>query len=493
MKPGHPHTSRRAHSELLREIFVLERSGKFDRALQELRGVWDDTTENPQVRDLDPRMTAETYLRCGALIGFLGHCRQIPTAQERSKNLLTEARCLFLEICDPTKIAECENYLALAYWRTGESNEAMNWIEEALAHDLPTKSDARLCSYMVRDLVLLSQRKYAQVCSNFTVVERLFDADSDSFLTGSVYNNFGLAAKNLGNTAAALFALEKARNLFTSSGNTLQMALAENNLSQLYKAEGRFDLAHSAVDRSITLYREIKDRTREGFTWDTKALIYFDQGHFTEALKTVDVAISILGKSENFAYLAETLGTKARIQLYTDDFSTATMTLLEAVDIAKIRIGEEFATNLVREFEQSLKKVGDRSGKARVKGTEPIGSASSELKLVLPPPISQYENYQGVWINNSDLENHGLVRGALAVVVPCRVERGDLVALVEIETDLVSCGFYDADFGIVCLEAGTAEPQLFSEADVKILGKIVGVCDAKDARDGAMKVRAIEL
>ena len=40
----------------------------------------------------------------------------------------------------------------------------------------------------------------------------------------------------------------------------LQIALAENNLSYLYKTLKRFKSAHKAVYRSIQLYRDIKDR-----------------------------------------------------------------------------------------------------------------------------------------------------------------------------------------------------------------------------------------
>ena len=492
MKPLRPRTARRAHSELLREIFDLERSGQFDQALHQLRGVWDNTTEPPVTSDLDPRLTAETYLRCGALIGFLGHIRQIPTAQERSRNLLTDARSLFLQMYDVEKIAECENYLALAYWRTGECNEAMSWIEEAQSRELSDVCDARLYSHVIRDLILLSQKRFVEVCSNFAEHKHLFGEGSDAFLSGSVYNNFALAARNLGDRSAALLALEKARDLFTSSGNKLQIALTENNLSFLYKTERRFAMAHKAVDRSIELYREIKDRTREGFTWDTKALIYFDEGKFAEAMETVERAVSILGKSENYAYLTETIGTKAKIQLYTDDFSTATLTLLEAVELAKMRISEEAATNLVRNFEAALEERN--AAPRRPSEPERAGiAAAGDLKLILPSSLANFEDYQGVWITNSDLESHGLLRGSLAIVVPCSVRRGDLVALVEIENEQVSCGFYDRDFGIVCLEAGNSEPQLFNESDVRILGKIVGVCDTTEATEGTMKVRSLDL
>lgn len=490
MKPFRPQTAR-SHADLLRELIGLERTGQFDQALHELRGIWENTTEQPNVDNLDIRSTAETYLRCGALIGFLGHFRQIPTAQERSKNLLTDARSLYLEIYDPEKIAECENYLALAYWRTGETNESQSWIDESQSHELPEICDVRLYSYVIRDLILLSKRKFVEVCSNFPALEEQFGEGADSFLAGSVYNNFGIAAKNLGNTTAALHALEKARDLFASSGNKNQIALAENNLSQLYKVERRFEDAHAAIDRATGLFKETKDRTREGFSLDTKALIYLEERKFAEALEAIDRAIAILGRSENYAYLAETIASKAKIQLFSDDFSTATLTLLEAVDLARVRISEKAALNLIGEFEQVLHTRN--SEKRRPIETERTGIASGDLKLILPSSIAHFDEFQGVWINNSDLERYGLVRGSLAVVVPCNVARGDLVALVELESDLVSCGFYDKDFGIVCLEASGGEPQLFNQSDIKILGRIVGVCDVSDTPNEAMKVRALDL
>ena len=492
MNPLHPQAAR-AHSELLRALIGLERSGQFDLALQELRGIWDDTTEQPNVDNLDTPMTAETYLRCGALIGFLGHVRQIPTAQERSKNLLTEARSIFLEIYDPEKLAECENYLALAYWRTGEIKEAQSWIEEAQSRTLSEQSLVSLYSFVIRDLVLLSQKKYFEVSASFPELERLFEGKADDFLTGSLYNNFGIATKNLGDTAGALDALEKARDCFVASGNKIQIALAENNISQLYEAQRRFSLAHASIDRATQLFNEIKDRTREGFSLDTKALIYFTEGKYAEALETVERAIAILERSENYAYLVETIATKARIQLFSNDFSTATLTLLEAVELAKIRISEETAMRLIREFEQSLQ---DRNAAKESHHAEDVQSriaSDDDLKLVLPTALAHYDGYQGIWISNSDLEQYGLARGSLAIVVPQNVRRGDLVALVELSSDLVSCGLYDCDFGIVCLEALGSEPQLFDESDVKILGKIVGVCRAEKNPDGTLEVVPLHL
>ena len=125
---------------LLKKLYRFERCGKYDEALAELRDIWDDITKFPNVEEYEHREAAEIILRCGALIGFLGHNKQIPNSQETSKNLLTEARNRFLDIYNVEKIAECENYLALAYWRTGELVEAETWIEESLSHNLPNSN-----------------------------------------------------------------------------------------------------------------------------------------------------------------------------------------------------------------------------------------------------------------------------------------------------------------------------------------------------------------
>ncbi len=488
MNPRYPHIAR-AHQALTRELVSLERSGEFDQALQALKGIWDDTMAEPTVDGLDQRSSAEIYLRCGSLMGFLGHSRQIPTSQERSKNLLTKARSLFLEIYDSEKIAECENYLALAYWRMGELNEAANWVDESRSHDLPASCDTRLYSHVIQNLIRLSQKRHVEIRASFDELKEIFLEFGDGFLTGNFFMNFALAVKNLGDLETALSSLETARNHFVIAANKIQLAMAENNLSQLYALDNRFVDAHEAIDRSSEIFREIGDRTREGYSYDTKAGLYFDEGRFNEALEAVNRAISVLGTSENFAYLTDTLTTKAKIQLHTDGFSAATLTLLEAVELAKVRISEDAAHRLIRDFERALQ---DRNG-TTAPASERADINAGDLKLVLPPSIAHYKDIQGVWITNSDLEAYGLTRGSLAVVVPMSVRRGDLVAVMEIENELVSCGFYDADFGIVCLEAGGAEPQLFDKAAIKVLGKIIGVCHVDKMPGGTVDVQPINL
>lgn len=472
-----------------KKIFELERCGKYQEALAALGEIWDDTTVNPDVEEFEPRTAAEIILRCGSTIGFLGHNKQIPNAQEKSKNLLTEARHRFLDIYDLEKIAECENYLALAYWRAGELNEAESWVEEALSYNLSNSSQIRIYSYLIKSLILLSAKRNEEVIVLLKKFEEDFRLFGDAFLNGGFCTNLGLALKNIGNTSETLKYFELARYYHQKSRHQIYLGTVENNLAQLYKAERKFIKAHEAIDNAVKIFRQIKDRTREGFSLDTKAQIYFAEGKYAEALKTIETAIKILKRGENAAYLAETYLTKSKILIFLDDFSAATFSLFDGVQIARSQISEESAKKMIEEFEKTLQ---EKNSPKPVETVAELKTSSENLELVVPSEIAHYSEFQGIWIKNTHLESLGLKKDSLAIIARETVQRGDLAAVIEIENEEVSCGFYDADFGIVSLEGINSEPQLFDEGSVKILGKIVGVCNSGKNSDGKMIIEPMK-
>lgn len=488
---------KKAASQLVKKLFRLERCGRYDEAITELGDIWDDKTKFPDVEQYESRTAAEIILRCGALIGFLGHNKQIPNSQEKSKNLLTEARNRFLAIYDVEKIAECENYLALAYWRTGELVEAETWIEEALSRNFSNSKPTRLYSYIIEGKIDFANNNYEKICQNSGNTENDFLEYGDYFLIGNLYNNWGLSLKNLENISDALIKLEFGKNYYYKAENKIHCALAENNLAQLYKLESDFSKAHEAIENAAKIFKQIKDRTREGFSLDTKAQIYFAQRKYSEALRTADKAIAILNKGENKSYLVESLMTKAKTLIYLDDdISVAMLCLFDAVQIARTNISEDAAKGLLKDFEKNWKEkslleiVNDGKEKNEVKESEAV---PDNLELILPPSIAHYTDLRGVWIANDHLEKFGLQKGSLAIVAHEKIKRGDLVAINELATDSIICGFYDYDFGIICLELADSEIQMFDEKDVEIFGKIIGVCKLEKTTDGKMIVEPIKI
>lgn len=493
MKTPYSHTASR-YSVSTRKLFKFERNGRYEDALLEIRHFWPDLSALPDITDLDAREAAEILLRCGSLIGFLGHVRPIPNAQERSKNLLTEARTRFFDIYDVEKIADCENYLALAYWRTGEINEVEAWIEESQSHGLPRHSFQTLYSYIIRSLAYLATRDYPRIIAYLSPLEGDFMASADIGLKGDFYNHCGIANQELGNIEEAMRCFDLALGFHRRSGHKTYFGTILNNRAMLYKRLGMPVEAHTSIDAAIKVYRQVKDRTREGSSLDTKAQIFAAEGNYDAALKTLDKAITILKKTENSAYLIEAYMTRVKTLVYLDDISSAAFSLVDAVEIARANTGEESAKALTKEFESALKERATVLAAVSVKEEDPGSkdkTVGDGLRLVLPPSISHYTDYQGVWINGRHLEKAGLTEGSLAVVVNEDVKRGDLVAIAEIGSEMVSCGYYDAEFGVICLEGADQELQMFNEQDVRILGRIVGVCNTGENADGKMIVEPV--
>lgn len=491
-------------SKLYDRLFRLERQGRYEDAISEIGDIWQDKTSLPDTEELEINLAAELVLRCGSLFGFLGHNKQIPNSQEKSRNLLTHARNLFIELYKVEKIAECENYLALSYWRTGEINEARIWLDESFSHNLPVNSDAGFYAILVQSILHQTTGNYDEIIENYESVISLAFKYPDNFLKGSFCTNIAAAFEKKGNTSKAIEYLQKAHHFHLKSGHKIYLGTIQNNISQIYKLRNDFTNAHNFVDDAIKIFGKIKDRTREGFSLDTKAQIYFSEGKVEDALAIVEKALNILRIGENAGYLVETFETKIKILISMDNISAATFCLIEAVQIAKTKISEEVANNLVSSYESRLREHLSESKTSAPEmrdGNEENHSGNSLSKdisfdgveLILPSPLSNFKDIQGIWINNTHLEKFGVVKDSLAIVVPHQeIKRGDLVAIEEIENGNVSCGFYDNEFGIVCLESENSEPLLFDEEKINVIGKIVGV-GLKRTADGKLIVEQLSL
>lgn len=477
---------------LIKKLFRLERRGKYEEALEEVRDIWEDKTASPNVDGFEPRDAAEILLRCGSLFGALGHIRGLPGSQERSRDLLEEARRRFLDIYDVEKIAECENHIAQSFWRAGEYNEATSYLDEALSHNLADSNTTRLHTYIIKSVTVLALKRYGEILEIITPFEKEFLNCGDDCLIGDFYLNCGVARRNLGRPDQALRDYEQAKFYYRKAQQKSYLAVVYNNLAYLYKAEKRFAEALEAMDMAIRLLRQINDRTREGFAYDSKALIYFDQGDYQKALEAVETGIAILKKSPNTGFLAEAWLTRARILIFMDDLSAATFSLLDAVSIARIQVDEKMAARFVEEFGEAY-KTKHRAAPETEEDKKTENRIDGELKLILPPSLAHYTDYQGVWINNSHLEKVGLRQGSLAVIVKDEIKNGDLVAIADKKTEEISCGFYELAFGTVCLEGAGSETQLFDENDIIVLGPIVGVCNSERDADGKMIVEEIRI
>lgn len=480
MRPPPPIASR----FMTKRLVVLERCGRFEEALESFGPAWENEDFLPAISGARPEENAEATLRFGSLIGFYGHKHGVPDAQERSKNILTLARESYSEIGNLRKVAECENYIALAYWRNGEWREALAWVEEALAREIPKTSRSRLYAEVIRSMILLSTGQIEENIANCLAVESRMRKHGDAFLNGCLCTNLALSYKRHGQNAEAMAYLRLARYFHERSRHRPYLGTVYNNLAQLFRAEARYKEAHESVDAAIKIYREIKDRARHASSIDTKAQIYLAERDLDRALEMADLSIATLGGLRGSSDLAESYFTRAQILLFSDRLNDAVLSLVDSVNITRFQNGDLAAKATIAEF---MGLIAERQQEKL--NWKPI--ASDQLELVLPASLSEYSDFKGVWINTEKLETAGIPRGSLAIVVPCEISRGDLAAVVELKSNVVSCGFYDAEFGIVCLAGFDSEPELFQENEIKTLGKIVGVCRSGKDTDGKMHVEPV--
>lgn len=105
--------------------------GKYEDAREALGQLWQGIGNRPNLRRLLTGGAAEVLLQCGVLSGWLGSVRQVPDAQEKAKDLLTEALRKFKSQGRGVKVSEAQYELGLCYWRAGAYDEARVILDEA--------------------------------------------------------------------------------------------------------------------------------------------------------------------------------------------------------------------------------------------------------------------------------------------------------------------------------------------------------------------------
>lgn len=331
----------------LSEAQTAESKGQYEKAFQCLAPFWDGYSQFPSAIGLSDAESAELFLRFGGIVGFLGNSQKISNSQEISKNLLTQARRKFISLINFEKAAECENYLALAYSRTGELTEAFDWLNESLSRNLSENHPTRIHSYVIETLLDIEGGKYEKVLRRCQELQEIFEKCASASDNGSFHNNLAIAYKNLGNTEVALKHLKSARDFFQKANHKIYYGAAENNLAQLCHKVGLFDEAHLCAEKARQIFEQIGDRMREGYSLETRAQIFAAEGKFENALKLVNDAIELLEGGESYRNLVISYRTKINILLSLKRLSEALTVMTAAHNIAALYISQELAKEII--------------------------------------------------------------------------------------------------------------------------------------------------
>jgi AraC-like DNA-binding protein len=322
--------------ELVENAKSLEKVGRYEEAAKVLSIYWKNTDNSPDVSRLSKEEQAEILLRCGSLAGYIGSCKQKKGYQELAKDLLYKANSLFLVFEDIEKVAECETYYAYTCLRTGKLDEARCWVNSALKQEIDNNGDVRLYTNIVDGMILFREEKYDELVSKYRSLESNFFASKSDVLKGCFNGNYAYSLMKTGDKDGAITRFNLAKQFFAEAKHYHYLAIVDNNLAIFLKDEKVYGEGHKAAISARKNFKKIGDKTREGYSLDTRAQIYMDEGKYEEALKYINEAILLLSEGDNHIYLTHSRKTKKQIELCLKKQEDGLKSVAEAINIVNL-------------------------------------------------------------------------------------------------------------------------------------------------------------
>lgn len=175
----------------------LMHAGQYESAREALGDLWQGIGTRPELKGLSILTTAEVLLQCGALSHWLGSVHQIAGAQDKAKDLLTEAIRKFKSQGRHSKVSEVRYELGVCYWRAGSYNDARVVFSEALEGLSEKETNLRARVLIGRTLVEISENRYHCAWEILKEAEAIFESCNEA-LKGRWHGQKGIVLLQLG-------------------------------------------------------------------------------------------------------------------------------------------------------------------------------------------------------------------------------------------------------------------------------------------------------
>jgi tetratricopeptide (TPR) repeat protein len=360
---------------------------------------WPRIGERPKLEGLGQPLAAEVLLRAGALTGIIGNSRQIAEAQETAKNLISESLTIFQSHKYRNKVAEAQIELALCYWRTGEYNNASDFLKLAL-EQLATDSELKGKAIIRAAIVEIDTGRLTEALQSLTDNATLFQKIRNHTLKGCYYQTLGDTLKDLWASGApgdyldrALLEYAAASYHFELADHRRYRANVENNLGLIYLQVKQCKEAHKHLDRARRIFSSLKDKGAIAQVDETRARVLLTERRFADAEKVARSSVHTLEKSDKQLPLVESLTTHGTALARLESYSTALSTFRRAIDVAQeigtLNLAAQAALIVFRE-------MGERLA-VREKKSVLTGRSLSEERQVLEHELIKHalENAEG--------------------------------------------------------------------------------------------------
>ena len=289
-------------------------AGQFDEAREELGELWPGLGERPELK-FNSLVNAELLLQCGTLTGWLGSAKQVD-AQEKAKNLITEALEIFQSLDHQVKVAESQYELGMCYWRCGAFDEAQIILKKAMQG----ATDEQSGKILVRQtLIEVSSGRYDQALLMLDNARPAFESYPHA-LKARWHGQMALVLRRLATSASKTDYYDRAIVEYTAAiyhseqaGHQGYCANTLNNLAFLLYKLGHYAEAHDHLDRARVMLERLKDFGNIAQVDETRARVLLAEERYEEAERAINEVVKTLERGGERALLTDALTTEATI------------------------------------------------------------------------------------------------------------------------------------------------------------------------------------
>jgi tetratricopeptide (TPR) repeat protein len=319
----------------------LIHKGQYETAREALGELWPGLDARPNVKGLLPVVAAEVLLQCGVLTGWLGRIKSVGGAQEKAKDLLTEALREFQSQNRREKVAEVRYELGVCYWRLGSHDEARVVLEEALKPLTDADIELKAKILIRRTLVEVWEHRYYEALSILKEAEPVFKSAGDA-LKGRWHGQMALVLIRLalveGHTDyadRAIIEFTAAIYHYEQAGHERYCALNLNNLAMTLYKLGRYRDAHEHLNRAQLIFTRLKDTGNLAQVDETRARVLVAEKRHREADRIVSGVIKTFEAGGEAALLADALTIQGVVWARLGVFDSSVIILRRAIDTAQ--------------------------------------------------------------------------------------------------------------------------------------------------------------
>jgi CheY-like chemotaxis protein len=316
-------------------------AGQYESAREALGELWQGLGLRPVLEGLKSPTAAEVLLQCGSLSGWLGRVQHVSGAQEKAKNLISEALRMFKAQGQRAKVSEAQYELGMCYFRLGAYDEARIVLEEALSGLEETDTYLKAKILIRQTVVEIWTGRYHDAWNILNQAEAFFENCGDA-LKGKWHGQKGLVLQRLALTEKRSDYADRAIIEFTAAIYHYEQARHErycannhNNLAMLLYQLGRYSEAHENIDRAQEIFKGHNDTGNLAQVNETRARVFIAEQRYEEADRIIADVIQAFEQGGDAALLTDALTLQGVVRARLGAHDSSVQILNRAIHVAQ--------------------------------------------------------------------------------------------------------------------------------------------------------------